>query len=274
VTGDSVEVCAYQTRSWYDTFVSHFGMAMQLSSPHRQNPDDPLYSVLMRLRVGAPTEDDVNLLNSAWGVGGDDAWPNHQQLRAKNCDLGTVNDRRLAELPGESVTITCVDTFNVEHPDRQASVYFKLQKLSRGVFQVKPGAEVVLTRSVGEVMTGARGRVIRASSESVSYSFVGHEEAVEVGVAEFAVKDAMEQILGKRVQVPLLLAWAMTITRAQGMTLSAVAMDFGCTTWSPEGFLYSGCSRSVSFSTLRVRGLTRDHVRASPQGLQYYQIME
>jgi len=105
VTGDSVEVCAYQTRSWYDTFVSHFGMAMQLSSRHRQNPEDPLYSVLMRLRVGAPTEDDVNLLNSAWGVGGDDAWPNHQQLRAKNCDVGTVNDRRLAELPGESVTL-------------------------------------------------------------------------------------------------------------------------------------------------------------------------
>jgi len=203
VTGDSAEVSAYQTWSWYDTFVSHFSMAVQLSSTHRQNPDDPLYPILMRLRVGAPTDDDAN---STWRVRGDDAWPKHQHLRAKNCDVDAVNDRRLAELPGEHVIFTCVDTINVEHPDRQASVHFKLQKLARGVLQVKPGAEVVLTRSVGEVMTGARRRVIGASSDSVRCFFVGHEEAVEVGAADFAVKDAMEESLGKRVQAPLLLA--------------------------------------------------------------------
>jgi len=206
VRGDSVEVCSYQTRSWYDTFVSHFGVAVQLSITHRQIPDDLLYPILMRLRVGEPTDDDNNLLNSTWGVEGEDAWPNHQHLRAKNCDVDTVNDRRLAQLMGEPVTFTCVDTINVEHPDRQASVYAKLKRLARGVLQVKPGAEVVLTHSVGEVMTGARGRVIGASSHSVRCSFVGHEEAVEVGVAEFAVKGAVEETLGKRVQVPLLLA--------------------------------------------------------------------
>jgi len=97
---------------------------------------------------------------------------------------------------------------------------------------------------------------------------------MEVGVAEFAVKDAMEEILGQRVQVPLLLAWAMTITRAQGMTLPAVAIDFDCTTWSPDCIVYSGCSHCVSFFSLRVRGLTRDHVRASPHDLQYYQELE
>lgn len=76
VRGDSVEVCAYQTRSWYDTFVSHFFVAVQLSTLHRQNPDDLLYPILMRLRVGAPTDDDINLLNSTWGVEGEDEWPN------------------------------------------------------------------------------------------------------------------------------------------------------------------------------------------------------
>jgi len=58
-----VEVCAYQTRSWYDAIVSLFGVAVQLSTPYRQNPDDALYSILMRLRVGAPTNDDIDLLN-------------------------------------------------------------------------------------------------------------------------------------------------------------------------------------------------------------------
>ena len=65
------------------------------------------------------------------------------------------------------MTFICVDTVNVDLPDRQASVYAQLQKLARGVLQIRPGAKVVLTRSVGEVMTGARGRVIGASSDSV-----------------------------------------------------------------------------------------------------------
>jgi len=249
-------------------------VAVQLSTPYRQNPDDALYPILMRLRVGAPSDDDIDLLNSTWGEGGDDAWPDHQHLRAKNCDVDAVNDRRLSQLAGEPVTFNCVDTVNVEHPDRQAAVYAKLQTLARGVIQVKPGAEVVLTRSVGELKTGARGRVTEAGTASVHCSFSGHTGDVEVRGALFEVKDAREEVLGTRFQVPLLLAWAMTITRAQGMTLPAVAIDFGCTTWAPEGMVYSGCSRSVSFSSLRVRGLTRGHVKASAHGLRYYQELE
>jgi len=91
--------------------------------------------MLMLLRIGAPTDDDIDLLNLTWGAGGDDAWPDHQRLRAKNCDVDAVNDRRLSQLAGEPVSFECVDTINVEHPDRQATVYTKLQKLARGVIQ-------------------------------------------------------------------------------------------------------------------------------------------
>jgi len=72
----------------------------------------------MRLRIGAPTDDDIDLLNLTCGAGGDDAWPDHQRLRAKNCDVDAVNDRRLSQLAGEPVSFECVDTINVEHPDR------------------------------------------------------------------------------------------------------------------------------------------------------------
>jgi len=135
VKSDSVEVCAYQTRSWYDSFMSHFGVAVQLSTPYRQNPEDALYPILMRVRVGAPTDDEINLHNSTWGARGDDAWPDHQHLRAKNCDMDAVNDRRLSPLAGEPVSFNCVDTIDVEHPNRQATVYAKLQNLARGVIQ-------------------------------------------------------------------------------------------------------------------------------------------
>jgi len=87
------------------------------------------------LRVRAPTDDDIDLLNSTWWAGGDDAWPDHQHLRAKNCDVDVVNDRRLSQLAGEPVSFNCVDTANVEHHDRQTTVYTELQMLARGFIQ-------------------------------------------------------------------------------------------------------------------------------------------
>jgi len=89
----------------------------------------------MRLRVGAPTDDDIDLLNLTWGAGGDDAWPDHQRLRSKNCEVDGVNDQRLSQLAGEPVSFKRVDAINVEHANRQATVYTKLQQLARGVIQ-------------------------------------------------------------------------------------------------------------------------------------------
>ena len=81
----------------------------------------------MRLRVGAPTDDDIDLLNLTWGAGGDDAWPDHQCLRSKNCEVDGVNDERLSQLAGEPVSFKRNDAINVEHANRQATVYTKLQ---------------------------------------------------------------------------------------------------------------------------------------------------
>jgi len=89
----------------------------------------------MRLRVGAPTDDDIDLLNLTWGAGGDDAWPDHQRLRWKNCEVDGVNDQRHSQQASEWVSFTCVATINVEDANRQATIYTKLQQLACGVIQ-------------------------------------------------------------------------------------------------------------------------------------------
>jgi len=91
----------------------------------------------MRLRVGVPTDDDIDLLNLSWGAGGDDAWPDHQRLRSRNCEVDGVNDQRLPQMAGKPVSFKCVDAINVERANRQATVYTKLQQLARGIIQEK-----------------------------------------------------------------------------------------------------------------------------------------
>jgi len=71
--------------------------------------------------------------------------------------VDAVNDRRLSQLTSEPVSFTCVDTINVKHPDRQATVYTKLQELACGVIQEQQTRwELRQAGSVGGERAGGR----------------------------------------------------------------------------------------------------------------------
>jgi len=217
------------------------------------------------------TDADIAILNSSWPMGSPETYPDHVHLRATNKDVNAYNDMRLSRLPGECVTFRCVDTILVRHHARQEYAMNRIQTVARGVIDIKVGAQVVLTRSIGNVKAGARGRVeVITADVSVSCSFDGVPEPVVVERAVFEVKDAVEDVLAKREQLPLLLAWAVTISRAQGMSLSLVAVDFSLTRWTLDGLVYSALSRASGMSGLRVRGLTRAHIMCSGSALGFY----
>lgn len=58
-----------------------------------------------------------------------------------------------------------------------------------------------------------------------------------------------------RVQVPLILAWAMTIHKAQGLTLDRVSVNLAGV--FEDGQAYVACSRSTSLSGLQIFNYTR-----------------
>lgn len=68
-----------------------------------------------------------------------------------------------------------------------------------------------------------------------------------------------------------MLGWAITVHRAQRLTLGAVEIDFQLVTWSTCGLVFTVLSRVRSFSALRVRGLSREHMRMSCRALQKYE---
>ena len=75
-------------------------------------------------------------------------------------------------------------------------------------------------------------------------------------------------LLARRWQVPLRLAWAMTVHRSQGLTLHAVDIDAHGVFES--GQLYVALSRARTLSSIALRNFRRSGIRADPLAVAYY----
>lgn len=70
-----------------------------------------------------------------------------------------------------------------------------------------------------------------------------------------------------RTQIPLLAAWAMSIHKSQGMTLTKVIVDLGRS--FEEGQMYVALSRARSLNGLRVDNLGRWRAKGNPQVMKF-----
>ncbi|CAE6496476.1 unnamed protein product [Rhizoctonia solani] len=70
-----------------------------------------------------------------------------------------------------------------------------------------------------------------------------------------------------RLQVPLVLAWALTVHKSQGQTLERVKINLQRT--FEKGQAYVALSRCTSLDTLEVYGFNRQSVEAHPRVQQW-----
>ena len=78
--------------------------------------------------------------------------------------------------------------------------------------------------------------------------------------------------VGRRVQVPLKLAWAISIHKSQGMTLDSVELELA-SCFEP-GQAYVALSRAVSLQTCRILSFDASRVRAHADVLAFYRDLD
>ena len=76
------------------------------------------------------------------------------------------------------------------------------------------------------------------------------------------------EILAKRVQVPLILAWALSIHKAQGQTIERIKVDLGKV--FEKGQAYVALSRATSQVGLQVLRFDPKKVMVHPKVIQFY----
>lgn len=85
---------------------------------------------------------------------------------------------------------------------------------------------------------------------------------------KWSIEDYEGKILASRTQIPLILAWALSIHKAQGQTLQYVKVDLSKA--FEKGQAYVALSRAVSLNGLQVLGFSEDRVMVHPNVVQFY----
>ncbi len=220
-----------------------------LTEQHRQQLGDELHTILEAVRANRVGEVELGVLKSKVN-------PSHPskknilKLYSHNFDADQVNIERLDALKTRQKVYKMFAAGSTE-----AIRTLKNNVLSPEILKLKIGCEVIFTANnyVSGYVNGDRGRVVDFSS-SLPVIRLKRNSYIVVGLYNWRV-EMNGQILGEVWQLPLQLAWAITIHKSQGMTLDEAEIDLS-RVFSP-GMGYVALSRLRNIDGLYLLGLNK-----------------
>lgn len=171
------------------------------------------------------------------------------QLFTHNVSVDKVNEDALRKLEGEEEVFEMITIGG-------AKLVENLRKgcLSPETLRLKQDAIVMFTKNhpKGKFVNGTLGRVEGFESES-GYPIVRTRDGrrLEVSPMEWVITED-EEVLASIEQIPLRLAWAMTVHKSQGMSLDAALIDLRGSFEYGQG--YVALSRVRSLAGLHMLG--------------------
>ncbi|HRV76426.1 MAG TPA: AAA family ATPase, partial [Candidatus Saccharimonadales bacterium] len=228
-----------------------------LKEQHRQESGDNLSLVLNKIRAGEVTsEDSVILKNRIL----DTKQEGITQLFSHNADVDLINEIELSKLnTKEKVFIT-------EKAGKRALVESLIKTcLAPEELKLKVGAEVMFIKNdqSGRYANGTRGKVINFKEET-GYPIV-ETNGGRIVIAEpdsWSIKDEKGQDIAVITQVPLRLAWAITIHKSQGMTLDSAFVNLERV--FEYGMGYVALSRVKTLDGLHLSGFNEMSLKINP----------
>lgn len=117
------------------------------------------------------------------------------------------------------------------------------------------------------LVNGARGVVNEFDKQGLPVVQLtnGHKESI--GSEKWTFSIGGGNMLSRK-QLPLRLAWAISIHKSQGMTLDCVEISLAKT--FERGQAYVALSRAKSLKTVRIKDFTASCIQADPEVLDFY----
>ncbi|MDO8594249.1 MAG: AAA family ATPase [bacterium] len=227
-----------------------------LSEQHRQ--DDPAFlEFLGAVRRGTVAERHKQLLRTRYSKTPKEGVT---QLYSHNANVDHLNTGELSKLSGQPKVFVMTGS----GPDPLV-LALKRGCLSPEVLSLKLGARVMFTKNDmgGRYVNGTTGVVTEFSKETGSPVIkTDSGRTITAEPVEWNIQDG-GRILARIAQVPLRLAWAITVHKSQGMSLDAAHMDLGSAFEYGQG--YVAISRVRTLKGLSLAGLNARALEVHPE---------
>jgi len=265
---------AFQARCWEELCLRR----IELTRNYRQAEDLAFQATLQRVRVGQLTDTDRAMLLQETEAARTMAL--RTTLYCRNVDVERENLTRLAELTDLEHSFRAEDSFQCRQYQRITLERILEKCMIPKELKLKVGARVMLLKNKrlpNHCQPGESPLVNGSLGEVVAFDTPGPGQYQPVVQFDSGCHESItrEPTTGNapglgsytRLQLPLKLAWALSVHKSQGMTLDGGVVDLRGA--FEEGQVYVALSRFRSHKELLVRGLPAQ-LRVSSQAMSFH----
>lgn len=297
VAGNKVAKFSFEAQSWHSC-IHH---TVSLQQVFRQK-DQTFIDILNEMRMGRMSAESVRhfqRLNRevkyADGIVPTELFPTREEVER-------ANKARLAAIQEPIVTFHATDEGKLEPEARERLLN---NCMAPKVLSLKKGAQVMLIRNLTDsLVNGSIGRIVDfreempedVEDEQMAYKKIRkptgpQPPGILYPVVDFRLPNGSSQeklmtekdgiwkvelpngeIQAQRSQVPLILAWALSIHKSQGQTIERVKVDLGRV--FEKGQAYVALSRATSLDGLQVLRFNESKVMAHPKVIEWTKSLE
>jgi ATP-dependent exoDNAse (exonuclease V) alpha subunit len=249
----------FDSEAWQNSML----WSVRLTEVHRQS-DAEFSAALEEIRLGGMSDKTLALLGKRVRAF-DPVEAGAVRLMTHNVQVDEVNHRHLEALKEPARSYVAHD-FGIDPKEME-----RLDKncLSPKDLQLKRGARVMATKNDQDQRwaNGSLGTVTYCGDDYVAVVFDSGQRHEIVTRATWTTEEGgTQRVLASRDQIPLRLAWAMTIHKSQGSTLEKVSMDLSQV--FADGQAYVALSRARTLEGLNIEAWRGRHsIRANPRVL-------
>lgn len=221
-----------------------------LTEQHRQSEND-LNGILNEIRNGEVSQRSIDLLESRVEFHPDEG-ETETKLFTHNADVDRINQMYLEQIGSSARVFTAEVKGNEALVEMLTRSVLALEKL-----ELKTGAQVMFIKNNYEVgyVNGTMGRISGFNEKGNPIVRTFDNDLIEAKPETWAIEDENGKALASFTQVPLRLAWAITVHKSQGMTLDRAMIDLGRAFEKGQG--YVALSRLRDLQGLKLRGLNQ-----------------
>jgi len=228
---------AFQSEAWQDCELA----ICYLDQAYRQK-EGGLLDVLNAIRSNQVNDNIKAMINERVGKKLKDS----TKLYTHNIDVDAYNQKELDKVKGKSQSFKMTTEGESKYTDA-----LKKSCLSPDNLELKVGAKVIVTKNNFNegLVNGTMGTVKKLNKQSVDIITLDGRE-VTLEPAKWSVTSKHGKPIASIYQIPLRLAYAITIHKSQGMTLDAATMNLAKIFQTGQGYVALSRLRSLEFLSL------------------------